>query len=184
MLGNFLTLEVLTISTKELLINDEIKDKELRLIDMDGGQLGIASLNEAKRLASEKNLDLVLIAPTATPPVARIMDYGKFKFEQAKREKDAKKNQKVVELKEIKMSLNIDTHDFDIKVKQAIKFLQAGDKVKVTVRFKRAREMSHMNLCVDLMNKFRDSCIEFGVSEKPSKLEGRNYMLILSPKKV
>ncbi len=138
---------------------------------------------DALSKAIEADLDLVLIAPTATPPVCRIMDFGKYRFEQTKREKEARKNQKQAEVKEIKMSLNIDTNDFNIKVKNCIKFLQNGDKVKVTIRFRRLREMSHMNLSEELMKKFLDAVSEYGGSEKPSKLEGKNYAIVLSPKK-
>lgn len=174
---------MLNISTKEQLINEDIREKEVRVIGTDGEQLGIMSSADALAKAIEADLDLVMISPTANPPVCRIMDYGKYRFEQAKREKEAKKNQKQAEVKEIKMSLNIDTNDFNIKVKNCIKFLQNGDKVKVTIRFRRARELSHMNLGDDLMKKFMDAVSEYGGSEKPSKLEGKNYAVVLSPKK-
>ncbi len=170
------------ISAKELLINEEIHEKEVRVIGADNEQLGVMSSDEALTKAEEANLDLVLIAPQGNPPVCRIMDYGKYRFEQSKREKEAKKNQKQVELKEIKMSLNIDTNDFNIKVNQAIKFLKNGDKVKVTIRFRRAREMTHMELGEDLTGKFKDACAEYGAADKPSKLEGKNYAVVLSPK--
>ncbi len=171
------------ISTKEQLINEEIREKEVRVIGTSGEQLGIMSSAEALEKAVEAELDLVMISPTAKPPVCRIMDYGKYRFEQTKREKEAKKNQKTADVKEIKMSLNIDTNDFNIKVKSAIKFLQNGDKVKVTVRFRRMRELTHVNLGEDLMKKFIDAVSEYGSSDKPSKLEGRNYAVVLSPKK-
>lgn len=171
------------IGTKEQLINEDIREKEVRVIGADGEQLGIMATTDALNKAIEADLDLVLIAPTATPPVCRIMDFGKYRFEQTKREKEARKNQKQAEVKEIKMSLNIDTNDFNIKVKNCIKFLQNGDKVKVTIRFRRAREMSHMNLSEELMKKFLDAVSEYGGSEKPSKLEGKNYAIVLSPKK-
>ncbi len=138
---------------------------------------------DALSKAAQKDLDLVLIAPTAAPPVCRIMDYGKYRFEQTKREKEARKNQKQADVKEIKMFLNIDTNDFNIKVKNGVKFLLNGDKVKVTIRFKRVREMSHMNLCEELMKKFLDAVSEYGGSEKQPKLEGRNYTVVVSPKK-
>ncbi len=172
-----------TIGTKEQLINEEIREKEVRVIGEDGEQLGIMATADALSKAIEADLDLVLIAPNGNPPVCRIMDYGKYRFEQTKREKEAKKNQKQAEVKEIKMSLNIDTNDFNIKVKNCIKFLQNGDKVKVTIRFRRAREMSHMNLSEELMKRFMDAVSEYGGSEKPSKLEGKNYAVVLSPKK-
>ena len=132
------------ISSKELLINEEIRDKEVRLVGTEGEQLGVVPLATAQNMAIEKNLDLVKIAPQATPPVCKIMDYGKYKFEQAKREKEARKNQKVIEIKEVRLSLNIDTNDFNTKVNRAIKFLEGGDKVKASLRF-RGRE--HSALC-------------------------------------
>lgn len=141
------------------------------------------SPRDALKMAQALDLDLVKVAPQAKPPVCKILDYGKYRFEMQKKEKEAKKNQKVVELKEIRLSLNIDTNDFNIKVKNCIKFLQNGDKVKVTIRFRRAREMSHMNLSEELMKKFLDAVSEYGGSEKPSKLEGKNYAIVLSPKK-
>ncbi len=171
------------IGTKEQLINEDIRVKEVRVISSNGEQLGIMPTSEAMAKAIELDLDLVLIAPAANPPVCRIMDYGKYRFEQTKREKEARKNQKQADVKEIKMSLNIDTNDFNIKVKNCQKFLQNGDKVKVTIRFKRVREMSHMNLCEELMKKFLDAVSEYGGSEKQPKLEGRNYAVVLSPKK-
>ncbi len=170
-----------TISQKELLINEEIRDKEVRCIDADGAQLGIISVKEAMQIAAEKNLDLVKIAPQATPPVCRIMDYGKYRFEQAKREKEARKNQKTVDVKEIRMSLNIDTHDFETKVNHAIKFLQGGDKVKVSVRF-RGREMAHTNLGTALLERFKDAVSEVGSVEKAPKLEGRSLAMFVSAK--
>ena len=172
-----------SISTKEQLINEDIREKEVRVISAEGEQLGIMSSAEALEKAIEADLDLVMISPSANPPVCRIMDYGKYRFEQTKREKEAKKNQKTVDVKEIKMSLNIDTNDFNIKVKNCIKFLQNGDKVKVTIRFRRAREMSHMNLSEELMKRFLDAVAEYGSSDKPCKLEGKNYAIVLSPKK-
>lgn len=170
-----------TISQKELLINEEIRDKEVRCIDADGAQLGIISVKEAMQIATEKNLDLVKIAPQATPPVCRIMDYGKYRFEQAKREKEARKNQKTVDVKEIRMSLNIDTHDFETKVNHAVKFLQGGDKVKVSVRF-RGREMAHTNLGTALLERFKDAVSEVGSVEKAPKLEGRSLAMFVSAK--
>ena len=171
------------ISTKEQLINEEIREKEIRVNSKDGEQLGIMSSADALGMAAEADLDLVMISPTAKPPVCRIMDYGKYRFEQTKREKEARKNQKQAEVKEIRMSLNIDTNDLNIRVKNAVKFLQNGDKVKVTIRFRRMREMSHMNLCEELMKKFLDSVSEYGSSDKPAKLEGKNYAVVISPKK-
>ena len=171
-----------TISKKDLLINDEIREKELRVIGAEGEQLGVMSSADALRKAEEADLDLVLIAPQGNPPVCRIMNYGKYRFEQAKREKEARRNQKQAELKEIQMSLNIDTNDFNTKVNQAVKFLKNGDKVKLRVRFRRARELTHMNLGEDLMKKFVEACAEYGSTEKAAVLEGKNYMIVISPK--
>ena len=171
----------LTIAKQELLINDEIREKEVRVIDSDGAQLGIISLKDALAIAAEKNLDLVEIAPTANPHVCRIMDYGKYKFEQMKREKEAKKNQKVIEVKEIRLSLNIDTNDFNTKLKQAIKFLKDGNKVKVSVRF-RGREMAHPELGTEMVQRFADGAAEFGSVDKMPKLEGRSMVMIISSK--
>lgn len=171
----------MTISNKELLINEEIRDKEVRVIDADGSQLGVLSGKEALKLALSKDLDLVKIAPQATPPVCRIMNYGKFKFEQSKREKEARKNQKIVEVKEVRMSLNIDTHDFNTKVNQAIKFLKSGDKVKVSVRF-RGREMAHTNLGHGLLDRFKTAVEEIGSVDKPFKMEGRSMVMFISAK--
>ena len=143
--------------------------------------MGVISSREALRIALEKNLDLVKIAPQATPPVCRIMDYGKFRFEQAKRDKEARKNQKIVDIKEVRMSPNIDQHDFDTKVGHALKFLQAGDKVKVSVRF-HGRQMAHTNLGEELLQRFAQACAEVSTVDKPSKLEGRTLTIFLSPK--
>lgn len=165
----------------DLMINEQIRDKEVRLIGADGEQIGIVSSKEAQKMASEKNLDLVKIAPQAKPPVCKIMDYGKYRFEQAKREKDAKKNQKVVEIKEIRLGLKIDTHDFETKGNHAIKFLKSGNKVKVSIRF-RGRELGHPEIGYDTMQRFADYCEEFSVVEKPAKMEARNMLMFLAPK--
>ena len=169
------------ISNRELQINEEIRDKELRVIDVDGNQLGILSADEALKIAFEKDLDLVKIAPQATPPVCRIMDYGKFCFEQTKRAKEARKNQKVIEIKEVRMSSTIDTHDFNVKVNQAVKFLNGGDKIKVSVRFKK-RTLAHPQFGEELLAKFKDAISEAGVVDKPSKMEGRSLVMFVSPK--
>ena len=163
-------------------INEQIRDREVRVISSTGEQLGIMSAKDALKKAEEKNLDLVKIAPTAKPPVCKIMDYGKYRFEQAKREKEARKNQKVVEIKEIRLSLNIDTHDFQTKVNHAEKFLKAGNKVKVSIRF-RGREMAHPELGLTSMEKFAEACSEFSSIEKPAKLEGRQMLMFLAPVK-
>lgn len=170
-------------NNKDLQINEEIRDSEIRVIDDDGSQLGIMSSKDAQQLANSKDLDLVKIAPQAKPPACKIMNYGKFKFEQAKREKEAKKNQKTVEVKEVRMSLNIDIHDFDTKANQANKFLNSGNKVKVSVRF-RGREMAHTYLGNDLLERFKQACSEFGSVEKPPKMEGRSLSMFLSSKPV
>ena len=171
----------MNISIKELLINEDIRDKEVRVIGADGEQLGIVDIKEALRLAAENNLDLVKIAPQATPPVCRIMDYGKYRFEQAKREKEARKNQKVIEIKEIRLSLNIDVGDLNTKVKQATKFLSDGNKLKVSIRF-RGREMAHPELGQAVMDRFFEAISEHGVMEKPAKLEGRHMLMFIAAK--
>ena len=151
------------------------------MIGSDGAQLGIMSSSKALSLAEQAGVDLVKIAPQAQPPVCKIMDYGKYRFEQAKREKEARKNQKVVDIKEVRLSLNIDTHDFNTKLNQSQKFIKSGDKVKVSIRF-RGREMGHPELGVEVMKRFADACQEFAVVEKPAKLEGRNMLMFLAPK--
>lgn len=174
-------MEVLVIGIKEMQINEEITDKEVRLISNDGEQLGIVSAAQAQKLAAEKNLDLVKIAPQAKPPVCKIMDYGKYRFEQSKREKEAKKNQRVIEIKEIRLSPNIDVHDFDTKVGHARKFLSAGNKTKVSIRF-RGREMTHTDLGLTIMAQFAEKCADIASVEKPAKLEGRQMFMFLAPK--
>lgn len=173
----------LLISNKELQINDEIRDKELRIIDSDGSQLGVMPLERAMNLAAEKNLDLVKIAPQATPPVCKIIDYGKYRFEQAKRDKEAKKNQRIVEIKEIRLSLNIDVHDFNTKVNQAKKFISEGNKVKASIRF-RGREMGHPEIGYETMKEFAQVLSEVTNVEKSAKLEGRNMLMFLAPKPI
>ncbi len=162
-------------------INEEIRDKEVRVITDDGEQLGVMSAKDAIKKAEQRNLDLVKVAPNANPPVCKIMDYGKYRFDQAKREKENKKNQRVVETKEIRLSVNIDTHDFDTKVNHAIKFLKAGNKVKVSIRF-RGREMAHTHLGNGIMDRFAEAISEMGTVEKPAKLEGRQMLMFLAPK--
>lgn len=169
------------IATANYQINEEIRDKEVRVIGADGAQLGIMSSAAALEIAEGKDLDLVKIAPGSNPPVCKIMDYGKFRFEQLKKEKEAKKNQKVVEIKEIRMSPSIDTNDFNTKVKSAVKFLNDGNRVKVTVRF-RGREMAHTSLGQELLAKFGADCSEIATIAKDAKLEGRNMSMFLSPK--
>ena len=171
----------LTISNKELQINEEIRDREVRVIGPDGAQLGIMSAQKALDLALSKNLDLVKIAPQATPPVCKIIDYGKYRFEQAKREKEARKNQRIVEIKEVRLSLNIDTHDFETKVGHAMRFLQEGNKVKASIRF-RGREMGHPEQGYEVMKRFAEALAEIANVEKPAKLEGRNMLMFLASK--
>ncbi len=172
----------LGIAKQELMINEEIKDKEVRLIGPEGEQLGVVSGKDALAMADKHNLDLVKIAPQAKPPVCKIMDYGKYKFEIAKREKEQRKNQKVIDVKEVRLSPNIDEHDFQTKVNQGIKFLKSGDKVKVSVRF-RGREITHSASGKELLLKVKDAMAEVGVVEKDIKLEGRNMAMFVSPKK-
>jgi len=172
---------VLTIAKLDHQLNEDIRDKEIRLIGADGAQLGIMSAAEANEMAEEQGLDLVKISPNAVPPVCKIMDYSKFCFDQKKREKEAKKNQHVVELKEIRMSPSIDTNDFNTKVKSASKFLKDGNRVKVSVRF-RGREMAHTNLGEKLLMDFAEACAEIATMEKNPKLEGRFMGMFLAPK--
>ncbi len=153
----------------------------MRVIDADGSQLGVMPTKEAQKISLEKNLDLVKIAPQATPPVCRIMDYGKYRFEQAKKEKEAKKNQKTMDVKEVRLSLNIDVHDFDTKLNHAKKFLAGGDKVKVALRF-RGREMAHPELGEAIVKRFIESCSELGSVDKLPKMEGRSMVAFISPK--
>ena len=163
-------------------LNGEIRDREIRVISQTGEMLGVMSPYEALRLAEEADLDLVKISPNAVPPVCKIMDYGKYKFELAKKEKENRKNQKVVELKEVQLSMTIDVGDLNVKAKQATKFLTAGNKVKVSIRL-RGRQMAHANLAKDVMNGFFESLSECAVIEKPMNMEGRNIIMILAPKK-
>lgn len=172
---------VIFISNKEQQINEQIRDKEVRLIGEDGSQLGIVPIDKAQQMAIDANLDLVKIAPQAKPPVCKIMDYGKYKFEAAKREKENRKNQKVIEIKEVRLSPSIDTHDFETKVGSAVKFLKSGSKVKVTVRF-RGREIHHSALGADLLKRFAEAASEYGTVEKNAKLEGRNMAMFMAPK--
>ncbi|MCX7842710.1 MAG: translation initiation factor IF-3 [Clostridia bacterium] len=162
------------------MINEEIRDKEVRLIDSDGTMLGIMSAKEAQKLANSKNLDLVKIAPQAAPPVCKIMDYGKYMFELAKKEKEARKNQKIISIKEVRLSPTIEDHDFGFKVKNAYKFLKDGDKVKVSIKF-RGREMNYTSLGEEVLTKFAESVKDVGLVEKKPKLEGKNMIMILNP---
>ena len=161
------------------MINEQIRDKEVRLIGEDGEQLGVVSIEEAMRLADEAELDLVKIAPKAEPPVCRIVDYGKYKYEQLRKEKEAKKKQRTVELKEIRLTPVIDSNDLNTKINQAIKFLQKGDRVKVTLRF-RGREMAHMQQSRGILDQFAEAASEVAVVEKPAKIEGRSISMVLA----
>ena len=175
--------EVFHIANAAHQINEEILDKEVRLIGDEGEQLGIISAAEALKIATERELDLVKIAPGSNPPVCKIMDYGKFRFEQTKKEKEAKKNQRVIEIKEIRMSPGIDTNDFNTKLKNGQKFLTDGDRVKVSVRF-RGREMAHTEIGAELLKDFAAKCADIANMDKAPKLEGRNMSMFLSPKPV
>lgn len=163
-------------------LNGEIRDREIRVISSTGEMLGVMSPREALRLAEEESLDLVKISPNAIPPVCKIMDYGKYKFELAKKEKENRRNQKVVELKEVQLSMTIDVGDLNVKAKQARKFLEAGNKVKVSIRL-RGRQMAHASLARDVMNNFAESLKDVCAVEKPINMEGRNLILILGPAK-
>lgn len=165
----------------ELLVNERIREKEVRVIGEDGAQLGIMSSQEALRIAEEQELDLILIAPTAKPPVCRIMDYGRYRYEQAKKERDAKKKQKIVEVKEIRLSPNIDTNDLNTKSNNARKFLEKGNRVKVTLRF-RGREMAHVNATKGVLDEFAGTLADISNVDKPAKMEGRSMSIVLAPK--
>ena len=165
-----------------LMINEQIRDKEVRLIDEDGTQMGIVTNKAAQDLAMEKRLDLVKISPTAKPPVCKIMDYSKHRFDQQKREKEARKKQKTVSMKEIRLSPNIDKHDIDVKIKKAKEFLQNGDKVKVSIRF-RGREMGYADNAVKIFADFAKSVEEYGAIDRPPKREARTMSMFLNPHK-
>ncbi|MDI9476305.1 MAG: translation initiation factor IF-3 [Natronincolaceae bacterium] len=162
-------------------INEDIRDREIRVIDTNGDQLGIMSAKEAQKIANSKNLDLVKVAPQAKPPVCKIMDYGKYKYEVAKREKEARKNQKTVDVKEIRLSANIESHDLNVKANQASRFLKNGDKVKVSLRF-RGRELSNTSKGQSVIREFATLLEEVGIIEREARLEGRQMIMILAPK--
>ena len=178
--SQFFILEVFFIK-QELPINDRIRAKEVQLISETGEKLGVKSLTEALEIADEKNLDVVLVATNANPPVCKLMNYGKYKFEQAKREKEAKKKQKTLEIKEIRITPNIEEHDFGFKSKNARKFLEDGNKVKITVRF-RGRELNNVKAGEDVLNRFIEALEDVGTVEKKPKLEGRNMFIMLTKK--
>ncbi len=165
----------------ELMINEQIRDKEIRLINADGEQLGIVHHKEGLRLAEQQGLDLVKISPGAKPPVCKIMNYSKYKFEQQKKEKEARKKQKTISIKELRLSPNIDTHDINVKIKKALEFLKNGDKVKVSIRF-RGREMGYTDVAYDILNDFANAVSEYGIVEKAPKMEARSMAMFLGPK--
>ena len=175
-------LEGTAIATKDLLINEEITAKEVRLVGLNSEALGVMSLERARQYADQNNVDLVLIAPTATPPVCRAMDYGKYCFERDKREKEAKKKQQVIKIKEIQLSCRIDVHDFETRVNQAKKFLSGGDKVKVVLRFK-GREMTHQEIGREVIGRFMEACSAEGTNDKAPSLDGRFMSVVLAPVK-
>ena len=181
--GQLPEMEVIPISaSKDMLINEDIREKEVRVIADDGETLGLMTSNAALKLAYDRGLDLVLIAPQATPPVCRIMDYGKYRFDREKKEKEARKKQQVVELKEVQLSCRIDTHDFETKARNAIRFLTAGNKVRVVVRFK-GREMAHQELGREMLVRFEEAVSSVGTVEKKPVLDGRILSMIVVPVK-
>lgn len=168
------------IISKDMILNETIRAREVRLIDQNGEQLGIKTKNEALEIAERVNLDLVLVAPNAKPPVARIMDYGKFKFEQQKKDKEARKNQKIINLKEVRLSPTIDEHDFNTKLRNARKFLEKGDKVKASIRFK-GRAITHKEIGQRVLDRFSDECKDVATVESKPKMDGRSMFLVLAP---
>ena len=169
------------IRINDLMINEEIRDREVRVVDQNGEQQGVMPIRQALDLADEQQLDLVKIAPQAKPPVCKLMDYGKYRFEQSKREREIRKNQKVIEVKEVRLSATIEDHDVDVRVKNAIKFLQDGNKVKVTIRF-RGRQITHSEIGREQMRNFAERIKEYGTVDKAPQIEGRNMSMFVSPK--
>lgn len=167
----------------DLMINEQIRDREIRLVDENGEQMGVMPTRQAMQMAEERQLDLVKIAPQAQPPVCKFMDYGKFRFEQSKREREIRKNQKVITVKEVHLSATIQDHDVDVKYKQAVKFLQEGDKVKVSIRF-RGRQIAHSEIGLQVMLSFAERVKEFGIVERRPLVEGRNMIMILTPREI
>lgn len=165
----------------DLMINEEIRDREVRLIDQNGEQLGVMLTRQAMELAEERQLDLVKIVPQAKPPVCKLLDYGKYRFEQSKREREIRKNQKVITLKEVRLSATIDEHDVDVKFRNAVKFLEEGDKVKVNIRF-RGRQITHSEIGLKVMKDFAERIKEYGLVERHPLIEGRNMIMILTPR--
>ena len=165
----------------DLMINEEIRDREVRVVDQNGEQLGVMSSREALALAEERQLDLVKIAPQARPPVCKLMDYGKYRFEQSKKEREFRKNQKVITVKEVRLSATIEDHDIDVKFRNAVKFLKDGNKVKVTIRF-RGRQITHSEIGRQVMTEFAERIKEYGTVDKAPQIEGRNMSMFISPK--
>ena len=169
------------IHINDLMINEEIRDREVRVVDQNGEQLGVMPIRQALEMAEEQQLDLVKIAPQAKPPVCKIMDYGKYRFEQSKREREIRKNQKVIEVKEVRLSATIEDHDVDVRVKNAVKFLKDGNKVKVTIRF-RGRQITHSEIGREVMHDFAERIKDYGTVDKGPMIEGRNMSMFVSPK--
>ena len=163
------------------MINEEIRDREVRVVDQNGQQLGVMSIHQAMELADQAQLDLVKIAPQARPPVCKIMDYGKYRFEQSKKEREFRKNQKVITIKEVRLSATIEDHDIDVKLKNAIKFLKEGNKVKATIRF-RGRQITHSEIGREIMLSFAEKIKDYGTVDKAPQIEGRNMSMMISPK--
>ena len=170
-----------TINNNDLLINEEIRDREVRVIDQNGEQMGVMSIGAALSLAEERQLDLVKIAPGARPPVCKLMDYGKYRFEQSKRDREIRKNQKVITIKEVHLSATIDVHDMEVKTRQAQKFLADGNKIKVSIRF-RGRQITHSEIGLEVMNQFASAIADVGVVERKPLTEGRNMPMIVAPR--
>ena len=169
------------VGINDLMINEEIRDREVRVVDQNGEQLGVMSSRDALALAEERQLDLVKIAPQARPPVCKLMDYGKYRFEQSKKEREFRKNQKVITVKEVRLSATIEDHDVDVKFKNAVKFLKDGNKVKVTIRF-RGRQITHSEIGRQIMNEFAERIKEYGTVDKAPAIEGRNMSMFISPR--
>lgn len=169
------------IISKDLFINEAIRAREVRLVGANGDQIGIKSKSEALEMAQTANLDLVMVAPNAKPPVCRIMDYGKFRYEQQKKEKEARKNQKVINIKEVRLSPGIEEHDFNTKLRNALKFLEKGDKVKASIRFK-GRAITHKEIGQRVLDRFAEQCAEVSTVEQKPKMEGRSMFIVLAPK--
>ncbi len=165
----------------DLMINEEIRDREVRLIDQNGEQLGVMLTRQAMELAEERQLDLVKIVPQAKPPVCKLLDYGKYRFEQSKREREIRKNQKIITIKEVRLSATIDDHDVDVKFRNAVKFLEEGDKVKVNIRF-RGRQITHSEIGLQVMRSFAERIKEYCTIERQPLIEGRNMIMILAPR--